>query len=80
MEASVKHNNPKTRIVRMNEQPSRSEKCVLHETTHENFKHEALSAWTVFQVNGQHLTNLEVRDWLMTWGKDTETRIPSCHE
>ena len=28
---------------------------------------------------GQHLTGLEVRDWLNTWGSATAAELPPCH-
>ena len=53
---------------------------VEREEARESFKQEALASWKAFQETGQHLTNQEVSDWLTTWGKETETKIPPCHE
>ena len=53
---------------------------VEREEASENFKQEALSAWTAFQETGRHLTGRELRNWLNTWGTDKETGIPQCHE
>ncbi|MEN8178429.1 MAG: CopG family ribbon-helix-helix protein [Pseudomonadota bacterium] len=53
---------------------------VEREEERESFKQEALASWTAFQETGRHLTGQEIRDWLKTWGKDKETKIPQCHE
>ncbi|MEN8168086.1 MAG: CopG family ribbon-helix-helix protein [Pseudomonadota bacterium] len=53
---------------------------VEREEARESFKQEALASWTAFQETGRHLTGQEVRDWLKTWGKDKETKIPPCQE
>lgn len=53
---------------------------VEREEARESFKQEALASWTAYQETGQHLTGQEVRAWLNTWGTDTETELPGCHE
>jgi len=53
---------------------------VEREEGRESFKHEALASWTVYQETGRHLTGLEVRSWLNTWGTEAETEPPKCHE
>lgn len=53
---------------------------VEREEARESFKAEALASWTAFQETGRHLTADELRDWLNTWGSDTETELPDCHE
>ncbi len=53
---------------------------VAREEAKESFKQEALLSWTAYQETGQHLTNMEVRDWLKTWGAEKELDIPECHE
>ncbi|MBV1775314.1 CopG family ribbon-helix-helix protein [Burkholderiaceae bacterium DAT-1] len=44
------------------------------------FTQEALAAWTAYRETGQHLTGQEVRNWLDTWGSDTEQAAPDCHD
>jgi predicted transcriptional regulator len=53
---------------------------VEREETRESFKQEALTSWTAYQETGRHLTGQEVRTWLNTWGTETETELPECHE
>lgn len=53
---------------------------VEREEAQESFKREALASWTAYQETGRHLTGQEVRAWLQTWGTDTETELPECHE
>ena len=53
---------------------------VEREEAKENFKQEALAAWTAFQETGRHLTGQELHNWLNTWGTDKEAEIPRCHE
>ena len=50
------------------------------EEAREAFKQEALSSWAEFQETGLHLTGDEASEWLKTWGTDSETPAPSCHE
>jgi predicted transcriptional regulator len=90
MATSVKLDDDlKSRIQRLAELRHRSAHWIMREAirdyvereeARESFKQEALAAWTAFQETGRHLTNQEVRDWLKTWGKETETKIPPCHE
>lgn len=53
---------------------------VEREEGRESFKQEALASWTAYQETGRHLTGLEVRSWLNTWGTEAETEPPKCHE
>ncbi len=53
---------------------------VEREEQREAFKQEALRSWEEYQQTGLHLTGEEVRDWLSTWGTDTESEPPECHE
>lgn len=53
---------------------------VEREEARESFKQEALASWTAYQETGQHLTSQEVRNWLNSWGTDTEMELPECHE
>ncbi|MEK8088659.1 CopG family ribbon-helix-helix protein [Thermithiobacillus plumbiphilus] len=46
----------------------------------ENFRQEALAAWTEYQETGRHLTGEETRQWLRAWGSEAETELPACHE
>jgi len=53
---------------------------VAREESRESFKQEALASWTAYQETGQHLTGTEVQTWLKTWGTETETVAPACHD
>jgi predicted transcriptional regulator len=53
---------------------------IEREEARERFKQEALASWTAYQETGRHLTGEEIRAWLNTWGTETETEIPVCHE
>jgi predicted transcriptional regulator len=53
---------------------------IEREEARESFKQEALASWAAYQETGQHLTGEEVRSWLNTWGTETETQLPKCHE
>lgn len=46
----------------------------------EGFKQEALASWVAYQETGRHLSGREVRDWLKTWGTESEQAAPQCHE
>ncbi|MDR2881602.1 MAG: CopG family ribbon-helix-helix protein [Azoarcus sp.] len=50
------------------------------EEAHESFVQEALASWTDYQETGRHLTGVEVRAWLNTWGTDAETPVPECRK
>lgn len=56
------------------------EQYVEREESRESFKQEALASWVAYKETGRHLTGQEVRDWLRTWGSDTESEQPECHE
>ncbi len=53
---------------------------VEREEVRENFKQEALAAWTSYKETGQHLTGQEVGNWLNNWGAEEESEIPKCHK
>jgi len=53
---------------------------VEREEARESFKQEAMASWRAYQETGQHLTDKEVRNWLINWGTDKEMEIPECHE
>ena len=53
---------------------------VEREEARESFTQEAQASWAAFQETGRHLTGEEVRQWLATWGTDSEQEMPECHE
>ena len=53
---------------------------VEREEARESFKQEALQSWTAYQETGRHLSGQEAREWLTSWGTDTETELPECHD
>ena len=53
---------------------------VAREEARESFKQEAMDSWTAYQETNRHLTGQELRRWLDTWGTETETALPECHE
>ncbi|WP_297844348.1 CopG family ribbon-helix-helix protein [Pseudomonas sp.] len=53
---------------------------VTREEARESFKQEALASWASYQETGLHLTGQEARTWLNSWGTDSETELPNCHE
>ena len=53
---------------------------VEREEARERFKQEALASWAAYQETGKHLTGLEVRSWLNTWGAEDESAVPECHK
>ncbi|EJL50522.1 putative transcriptional regulator [Rhizobium sp. CF122] len=79
----------KGRIQRLAETRQRSAHWIMREAlkqyvereeARESFKQEALASWEAYQENGRYLTGAEARSWLSTWGTDTETEAPKCHE
>jgi predicted transcriptional regulator len=53
---------------------------VEREEAREGFKQEALASWKIYQETGKHLTGEEVREWLKTWGNNSQAEWPKCHE
>lgn len=53
---------------------------VEREEQREQFNQEALDSWKEYQETGLHVTGQEARDWLNSWGTDSETDPPQCHE
>lgn len=53
---------------------------VDREEAREGFKWEALASWAACQETGRHLTGQEARAWLNTWGTETESELPECHD
>ncbi|WP_158808613.1 CopG family ribbon-helix-helix protein [Beijerinckia sp. L45] len=51
---------------------------VEREEAREGFDQEAAASWAAYQKTGRHLTGLEVRTWLSTWGTDAD--LPECHD
>ena len=79
----------KERVQKLAQLRKRSAHWIMHEAiqeyvdreeARESFKQEAVASWTAFQETGRHLTGEEVRTWLNTWGSETETALPPCHE
>lgn len=56
------------------------EQYVAREEARERFRQEALASWAEYQTTGLHLTGDEVQAWLGTWGTETESEMPACHE
>ncbi|HCP56506.1 MULTISPECIES: CopG family ribbon-helix-helix protein [Pseudomonas] len=53
---------------------------VDREDAREGFKQEALASWAAYQETDRHLTGQETRAWLNTWGTETESELPNCHD
>ena len=79
----------KSRVQQLARLRQRSAHWIMHEAiqqyvdreeARESFKREAMASWTAYQETGQHLTAVEMRTWLNTWGTETETALPPCHE
>lgn len=56
------------------------EQYVAREEARDGFHAEAEASWQAYRETGAHLTAEETRDWLETWGTDTEKGPPRCHE
>lgn len=79
----------KSRIQQLAEQRQRSPHWIMREAlrqyvereeARESFKQEALDSWAAYQETGKHLTGQETRAWLGSWGTDSETELPKCHD
>jgi len=89
MAVSVKlDDNLKGRIQQLAKARRRSPHWVMHEAiiqyvereeARESFKQEAQESWAAYQETGRHVTGLEVRAWLNSWGSETEAEPPECH-
>jgi predicted transcriptional regulator len=53
---------------------------VEREESRASFLQEAQASWIEYQTTGKHLTGDEVQAWLRTWGTETETEVPDCHD
>lgn len=43
-------------------------------------REEARDAWQEYRETGLHASGREVLTWLATWGGESETAAPACHE
>jgi predicted transcriptional regulator len=90
MAASIKIDDDlKGRIQRLADTRRRSAHWIMREAIEQyvereeargSLEAEALASWESYRETGLHLTGEEVRKWLETWGTDTETGAPDCHE
>jgi predicted transcriptional regulator len=55
------------------------EQYVQREEARASFQAEALDSWKAYRETGLHLTGEEVRGWLRSWGTESETDAPECH-
>ncbi len=55
------------------------EQYVEREEKHEQFRQNALAAWTHYQATGLHLTAEEADAWLAKLEVDEDAAAPECH-
>ena len=53
---------------------------VEREEARDAFLQQALDAWQEYRETGLHASAEEVLAWLATWGGESETAPPVCHE
>ena len=53
---------------------------IEREEARDEFLREALDAWQEYRETGLHASAGEVLAWLATWGAESETAAPACHE
>ena len=53
---------------------------VEREEARDAFLQQARDAWQEYRETGLHASGEEVLDWLATWGGESETAAPVCHE
>ncbi len=53
---------------------------VEREEARDAFLQAGRDAWREHRDTGLHASAAEVLAWLETWGEDTETAAPACHE
>ena len=53
---------------------------VEREEARDAFLQQALDAWQEYRETGLHASAGEVLAWLNTWGGESETAAPACHE
>jgi predicted transcriptional regulator len=56
------------------------EQYVEREEKREQFRHEALAAWTHYQTTGLHVTAEEADAWLAKLEAGKEAAPPKCHD
>ena len=52
---------------------------VEREEKREQFKEDALAAWTNYQTNGLHVTAEEADSWLAKLEAGEDAAVPECH-
>ena len=50
------------------------------EEARDAFFQQARDAWQEYRETGLHASSEEVLAWLATWGDESETAAPVCHE
>lgn len=53
---------------------------VEREEARDAFLQQARDAWQEYRETGLHASGEEVLEWLATWGEESETAAPVCHE
>ena len=53
---------------------------VEREEARDAFLRQARDAWLEYRETGLHASTEEVLAWLATWGGESETNAPVCHE
>ena len=53
---------------------------VEREEARDAFLRGSLQAWQEYRETGLHVSSEEVLAWLATWGTESETASPACHE
>ena len=53
---------------------------VEREEARDAFLLQARDAWQEYRETGLHASGREVLTWLATWGGESETAAPACHE
>lgn len=53
---------------------------VEREEARDTFLQQARDAWQEYRETGLHASADEVLAWLDTWGGESETAAPACHE
>ena len=79
----------KERIKRLAEDKQRSSHWMMREAIRQYVEREekraclrndVLAAWQECQETGMYAPSEDVLAWLATWGEDSETTAPACHE
>lgn len=53
---------------------------VEREEARDAFLQQARDAWQKYRETGLHASGEEVLEWLATWGEESDTAAPVCHE